>query len=150
MIERFNAASIGTTYGLTIGKFLSINLAINTLNIVLCVLLYAILRLVAWIISWILTKIFVHGTPNVFSRLLGFACGAVRGAALVMILLVASTTILPFSWAQDYNESLANKSVIGKVASEYTYQIYDWAIYGGTNNTEKTIELIEAAGYKAN
>ena len=142
IVARYDAVS--AIYNLTLDQFVALTLAINTLNVILCILLYLIIRLVVWLVAWILSLILVHGQPNWFSRLLGFACGAVRGAALVMVLLIASTAILPFGWAKNYNEDLGEKSVIGKVASQYTYQIYDWAVYG--NDAQKTIKLLESAG----
>lgn len=143
MLDRFASGNIGSIFAITEAQFVAINLAINTLNVILCVLIYSLLRLAVMIIAWLLEKILVHGKPNFLSRIFGFAFGAVRGVAFAMVVLIASTTIFPFEWSNEYADSVG-KSVIGNTVSSITYQVYDWAAYG--TDADKTIKLLSSAG----
>lgn len=145
MIDRFTALGGPEAYNITYAQFIAINLAINTLAVVLSIILYIVVRLVFALVAWLLKKIFLHGQVRAWSRFVGFLFGAVRGAAVVMVLLIASTVIYPFGFAANYTDT-AGSGIIGKFACEYTYKAYDAIVYGGADNTEKTEALLSAAG----
>ncbi len=145
MIARFTAIGGPDAYNITYAQFIALNLSINTVSVVMCVVLYVVVRLVASLIAWILKKIFIHGEVHALSRFIGFVLGAVRGAAVVMVLLIISSVILPFGWATSYAET-AGSGVIGKFACEYTYKAYDAVTFGTADNATKTKELLSVAG----
>lgn len=124
-------------------KFASQMFAINTLNVVLCLVVYGIVRIIAILFSKLLRKLFINddGEVRVWSRLVGFLFGGVRGAALAMVLVIVSSVIFPFKFAEPYTKS-ASEGIISKFTVEQTYKLYDKALYG-KDNLDK---LFEKAG----
>lgn len=130
-------------YNLTEVAFASKVLAINTLNVVLCLVVYGIVRIIAILLSKLLRKLFINddGEVRVWSRLVGFLFGGVRGAAFAMVLVIISSVIFPFKFAEPYTKS-ASEGIISKFTVEQTYKLYDKALYG-KDNLDK---LFEKAG----
>ncbi len=139
MIKRFTLMGGPLVWGLTYGQFIAINLAVNTLAIVLTFVVYGVVRIVAHILAWILKKILVHGKPHGFGRIVGFFTGAVRGCAIVCVLLIMSTAIFPmkFGFAKAYTSTFED-SLIGKKSASLVYKGYDKLLYGkGVKKSEQ-------------
>lgn len=146
MIERFTAMGGPEVYGIGYAEFIAVMLSINTLSVFMCLIMYAVIRIVAHLLAWILRKIFIHDGPvRVWSRLVGFVLGGARGVAVVMALLILSTIVFPFGFAQSYAKSVGD-GLIGSAAAKATYAAFDGAVYGGSR-TERTEKLLAAAGY---
>ena len=147
MIKRFTLMGGPSAYGITYGQFIAINLSIHTLSIVLTAVIYGIVRVVAHIVAWILKKIFVHGKPRGASRIVGFVLGAVRGFAIVAVLLVISTAIFPmkFGFAKAYTSTFED-SLIGKKTASFVYKGYDKLVYG--DDEDEVEDFLEELGFE--
>lgn len=145
MIERYTALGGPAVYGMTYAKFIAVNMSIHFLSVLLWIIVYAVMRVVASILSWILTKIIIHGEPKAFSRILGFIFGAVRGAVVVVCILVIMSVLSPFKFAAGYVKTF-DGSVIGNFAAKYTYKATDEVLYG--EGTETLDGLLSKAGFE--
>lgn len=144
MIERYTALGGPAVYGMTYAKFIAVNMSIHFLSVLMWIIIYVVIRVVASIISWLLTKIFIHGEPKVFSRILGFVFGAARGGVVVVCLLVILSAISPFKFATSIRTNV-DKSVIGTFAAKYTYKATDKILYG--DGTDGLDGLLAKAGF---
>ncbi len=147
MVERYVKLGIPLTYGITPGQFVAAHMTINTLTLGISILFYGVARIVTTLIGWILKNLLPDEMGGV-SRFFGFIVGAVRGAILVVMLLIVSTALYPFGFMKTYNANI-NKSIIGDKVAEYTYKAYDFVLYGSNDepDAEKTDEMLKLVGF---
>lgn len=122
LIARY--ADIGgiTQWGATNEQFLSVAMSLHAFTVLMTVILYFAAKIVASIIGYALKIIFVHGTPNIISRILGAVVGAVKSVASLMLILFVVSIIFPFSFAKPVVAELDKSKVASAVCNvEYSF-----------------------------
>lgn len=118
------------SYGVTVTELAAGILAYNAVKIIVYILVYAVARCVVSIIGWIVKKVAFGGTPNALGRLVGFVFGAVRGAALVVVLLIVSTALYAIGPLKTLYADNVDNSMIGSKVAGFVNAQYDKFLYG--------------------
>ena len=132
------AAAIGgaAAWGATEEQFLAVAMSLHLFTVLMTVVLYAAARIIASILGYVLKIIFVHGEPNIASRIGGLVIGAAKGAVTVMLALFIVSAIFPFSFSAPVNEQLA-KSKTASAICNVEYRFITERLYGN-----QTLELM--------
>lgn len=97
LLVRYDALGGEAAWGASKQEFLAVAMSLHMFTIFTTAVLYAAARILATILGYVLKIIFVHGEPNLVSRIFGLVIGAAKGVLTVMILLFALSVVFPFS-----------------------------------------------------
>lgn len=136
LLTRYQAIGGAATWGATEEQFLAVAMSLHLFTVFMTVILYAAARIIASILGYVLKIIFVHGEPNIASRIGGLAIGAVKGAVTVMLALFIVSAIFPFSFSAPVNEQLT-KSKTASAICNVEYKFITERLYGN-----QTLELM--------
>ena len=136
LLARYQAIGGAAAWGATEEQFLAVAMSLHLFTVLMTVILYAAARIIASILGYVLKIIFVHGEPNIVSRIGGLAIGAVKGAVTVMLALFIVSAIFPFSFSAPVNEQLT-KSKTASAICNVEYKFITERLYGN-----QTLELM--------
>ena len=136
LLARYQAIGGAAAWGATEEQFLAVAMSLHLFTVLMTVVLYAAARIIASILGYVLKIIFVHGEPNIASRIGGLVIGAAKGAVTVMLALFIVSAIFPFSFSAPVNEQLA-KSKTASAICNVEYKFITERLYGN-----QTLELM--------
>ena len=117
-------------YGVTVTELAAGILAYNAVKIIVYILVYAVARCIVSIIGWIVKKVAFGGSPKAIGRLIGFVFGAVRGAALVIVLFIVSTAFYAIGPLKTAYTDNVDGSMLGSKVANFVNAQYDKFLYG--------------------